>query len=832
MVQQVPSVHIYPLRVVTQRLATTPTKRLPHIVPFLANTIAVCHELFDYAESSDLGKDGSEVGIVVHKLKTQLSTLLQDKSVEARWSAVVLIKATIEAGGWGVLHSCGAWTRGLLAILNKPDPPTTKKLCLITLTRIFVLTHEHQSLVREITTPAIPPFVTSCLNLITIAPSAQEAREVDVTNPLLDTVLQVLIKLVPSHPSSLRPFVAQTRSIITSLLAPAPSDIDAEERSKAVRGHASGPTVVLAQHLFALLPQCAPKNTSNEEYSKYLRAILDQIHRTSDYVFRAIYEDRISSTRSSIVSAGVSSYGDIVSDEIEDVLNLPGWKGIEAGCERLKGLLTVLQATIAVESSSGYTLPIGSILSTLERLLSVILPPKADQQKPGSQARWNPEVSRDEREGMWLHLPSLHIVAIAVLSTLIDRLDVVSIGILPGLLDQVLWVFRHEKDRQDLKESVYRFVSQIFGIIGPSLSKSTISSLSPLIRTLCKDLLPEEVSIENSSKFNTNGGKMSASNMSNADSYLKSDNMNTRRLVVRSNLQEVAAILLSTILSHVPASLFSVPIRNLIDRTAILTNNQRAMFASVLNPESLAKGKQTSSILPFFARAASTAMELEAVLRPRMPILHQREVHQGIVDVEEEENIDLTMTYDNHPFDQRETVLATENVGEDEQAPEITQDYLRLARKAQDVSMEQTERTSTNIQENLSSESRKRKGDDTDSPSLGQPSASVLGVPSSKHARLEDENLVEESLSQAYTKPFVPIYSERPERTDSATIESLVIPEVSDIVRHGNELANDSDDSFEIPPIILDSDSDDDEEESGDDDLMKVGQTSQGQDEE
>ena len=118
MVPQISGPQLYPLRVVTQRLASTPTNRLPHVVPFLASTIAGCHEIFKHLETLEEGKDGSEVGIVVHKLKTQISTLLQDKSVEARWSAVILIKATVEAGGWNILQSCGAWVRGLLAILN------------------------------------------------------------------------------------------------------------------------------------------------------------------------------------------------------------------------------------------------------------------------------------------------------------------------------------------------------------------------------------------------------------------------------------------------------------------------------------------------------------------------------------------------------------------------------------------------------------------------------------------------------------------------------------------------------------------------------------------
>ncbi|MCJ1393446.1 hypothetical protein MMC18_006321 [Xylographa bjoerkii] len=828
MVSEVSSVHSYPLRVVTQRLASTPTKRLPHIVPFLANTIAGSREIFKQSEASEQGKDGSDVDVVVHKLKTQLSTLLQDKSIEARWSAVILIKATVEAGGWSILQSCGAWTRGLLAILNKPDPSTTKKLCLITLTKIFMLTQEHQSLVREITTPAISPFVTSCLNLITITRSPQESRKLNVTSPLLDTVLQVLIKLVPSHPSSLRPFVAQIRSFLASLLAPTPSDVASEAEIRTVRGHSSGSTVVLAQHLFALLPQCAPKNTSNEDQSKFLKAILDQIHRTADYGFRAIFEDRIFSTRLSTISACVSNYGDIVGDEIDDILDLSSWKGIEAGCERLEGLLMLLQGTIAVESSFAYTLPVGSILSTLERLFSVIVPPKPDQQKAGSQARWNPEVSRDEREGMWLKLPSIHVAGIAVLSTLIDRLDVVSIGILPGLLEQVLWVFRHEKDGLDLRRSVYGVLSQILGVIGPSLSQTTVSLISSVVRTLCKDVLPEEAQSETSRNFTNNGGKMSSSNMSNADSYLKSDNMTTKRLEIHPDLDGVAANLLSSILSNVPTSLLSVPIRNLIDRTAILTNDKRAMFASVLNPKSRIKGKQTNSILPLFARAATTNLELEAFLRPRMPVLQQRKIDQGTVEAEEEEDIDLTATYDNYPFKQQETVTANDNVDEEDQAPGSTPDFLRAVREAQDASITQTERISTTVQENLSAEFKKRKGEVDDSANIGQSSTSVLVPPFSKRARLDSENLDEGPLSQIYTTPFAPVYSKGPEKTSVAAIESHVTLEVSGSVSHGVEAANDSDDSFEIPPIIMDSDSDDDEEESEDDDVMEAGQASHG----
>ena len=105
-----------PLRAITVRLSSTPPKQLPHIACFLANDISRCAA--ELSSPSSQSKNGSESAVLVHKLKTQISALLQGKHVEERWSAVVLVKATVEAGGWEVLQSSGAWVRGMLAILG------------------------------------------------------------------------------------------------------------------------------------------------------------------------------------------------------------------------------------------------------------------------------------------------------------------------------------------------------------------------------------------------------------------------------------------------------------------------------------------------------------------------------------------------------------------------------------------------------------------------------------------------------------------------------------------------------------------------------------------
>ena len=105
-----------PLRAITVRLSSTPPKQLPHIVSYLANDIGQCTT--ELSSPSSQSKNSSESAVLVHKLKTQISALLQGKHIEERWSAVVLVKATVEAGGWEVLQSSGAWVRGMLTVLG------------------------------------------------------------------------------------------------------------------------------------------------------------------------------------------------------------------------------------------------------------------------------------------------------------------------------------------------------------------------------------------------------------------------------------------------------------------------------------------------------------------------------------------------------------------------------------------------------------------------------------------------------------------------------------------------------------------------------------------
>ena len=106
------------LRVVTQRLSNTPPTHLAHVAPILAGDISKCRESLSVPQIGTLNKGSPDNVILIHKLKTQLSALLQERTPDARYAAVILIKATVEAGKYEILQGTAPWIKGLVNILG------------------------------------------------------------------------------------------------------------------------------------------------------------------------------------------------------------------------------------------------------------------------------------------------------------------------------------------------------------------------------------------------------------------------------------------------------------------------------------------------------------------------------------------------------------------------------------------------------------------------------------------------------------------------------------------------------------------------------------------
>ncbi|MCJ1346791.1 hypothetical protein MMC31_005009 [Peltigera leucophlebia] len=614
------------LRVITQRLTATPIWQLPHIVPYLATTIPSCAKLLQNQPSLGQTNDGSETAVLIHKFKTRISTLLAEKSPQAKWAAVVLIKATVETGGWEVLRASGAWIRGLLGILQRPDPVITKELSIITLTRIFLLSQDHHSLVREITTPSLTPFITSCLNILKARPSAGDKRKAKCHYSLPLTVIQALCELIPNHPSVFRPFVAQIRLLVQPLIAPTHSDSGlSQEKSLSIT------VLSTAEHsrkLFLLLNVCAPKNTSGDEWTRSVQNVINSSHRTADLVFRAVMEDwEPSSTRLQSDSIATRVFSETVSDMESDDLGLPGWRGIYAGMERLDGLLRTTQTFLTGSTPSNVNLSISSILDVVTRVLSVTAPVAENGNGARGGLRANSEIGRDEREGLFASLPNIHVLALGVLSTLISRLGYNSASFCQGALMQALWLFESEFVSSDIRKMTYELIAEILALIGLSLSKSTAPLVSKCAKKCCEDLMSPMRSscalldsTQPSRKFAADG----AATLSGG-SYFRSPTTRAESLTMPSSIQLSACKLLPFLLTHVPRDFFSFGLRAEIDRAAILTRNKKAMLASVLNPPLKPKsGPEMSSSLVFLAREFPDSLEVDALMRPRLPVLQRR----------------------------------------------------------------------------------------------------------------------------------------------------------------------------------------------------------------
>ena len=106
------------LRMVTQRLSSVSPTQLPHIATFLAGSITESREAFAKHDHGSNIRSEQDTNMIIHKLKAQLSALLQGKGPHARLSALILIKATVEAGGWSVLQGVAPWVRGMISMLG------------------------------------------------------------------------------------------------------------------------------------------------------------------------------------------------------------------------------------------------------------------------------------------------------------------------------------------------------------------------------------------------------------------------------------------------------------------------------------------------------------------------------------------------------------------------------------------------------------------------------------------------------------------------------------------------------------------------------------------
>lgn len=502
-------------------------------------------------------------------------------------------------------------------------------MCIITLTRIFHLTYQYPTLVREITTPHLPGFITAALNLVStlVKSPSGSSRKSKANTPFMETVLHAMLELIPRHPTIFRPFGSQLRSLLAEILGSSPP------------AYFPDSVIDVAEGLFASLYKCAPKDKSGSGWSEDCRATILAVHRAADHVFRAVVEqwESVDPTLSPIKQ----KYDEELADSSSDDLGLTSWVGIHSGADRMITLMRVLSAFISSPSSSAVAIPLGSILDLTSRIMSVFVPSGSEASQSGVQ--FNPQIGRDERELLFAELPRIHVACMDLLAHVVAVLEKATTPITQNMLEQVTWVFRNEKFSRDVRTATYDMIATLISLNGPAMTKQSMSSIANILRSCCHDLFPMSESSQARSKSQSDSKSKSKQGQpaANADTFLNPNLQKSRQSQTDPRfpaLQRAASGLLRNVLASVPSDLLTASIRAEIDRTIILTADKDAMLASVLNPVPAVKGRGAgASIIPFLVRAHTNRLDVEALVRPRMPVLMTAPEVGTDADIEEEE---------------------------------------------------------------------------------------------------------------------------------------------------------------------------------------------------
>ncbi|KAF7552760.1 hypothetical protein G7046_g7304 [Stylonectria norvegica] len=744
------------LRVLCRKLTSLAPAQLPHSLPSLINHVLHCKEPLSAPQEAKLKDNSTESSQLVHKLKASITTLLNGRSREGRFAAVGLIKAVVDVGGWEVLRGSQPWVSGLLSIVQKSDPIASKELAVVTLTRIYMLILPYQTLVREIATPTIPAFIAACVALIKRPASGEPLK-----TPLcvVETICDAFSALVPLYSTTLRPYSSQIKTATRQYLAPTQAD-DVLVPQTLQRA---------ARRLVVLLHHVAAKTGGSDEWAKLVDTILKDLHATADQVLRAVDESWEGSngySRSRVEPDGVPHGGGTAPDQ------LPPWTGLDAGAERLIGLFRYLSDCLRYPTKAAVKIPTSALLDAVSRVCLVArLSTKSQTWDQALQT--NGSIGREEKDELWSLMPEIHKASFYLVLALTQRLGQNIVPFAPEVLDHLVRVFKSGMNFPAVRMTGYTVLKELLEYVGPTLSKTSVDMLDPLVGACCRDLQQGAGHLKQARVVNTDIKNNSVS--ANADMFLQTK---ASAVVDDASLQPdhkaAAATLLAILPSRLPQRHLKPSLRGLLDQTAIVTGNRDAMFASVLNPYKDQRGRVYPSILPHFSQQFPNDQGLE-ILRTNL-----RTVPQGLsegLDPLEELPVDGEEEEDEAMEDREEDAAP---------APETTDDLFKAGALP----------TTSQMVTNLSIQSNPF---DTDKSTAGDAKPRAASPPKRKHDGSTDS---------------VPPKRQVVERSQSPTRVATIPAPRQPVAEAEVEVDDDDDDDESVHlNMELEEDDDDDDEE-------------------
>ncbi|KAI1622936.1 rRNA processing/ribosome biogenesis-domain-containing protein [Exophiala viscosa] len=586
------------LRAITNRLNVTPVDDLPRVADFLAAQLANCRLELLFADTK--ARDNS---VTAHKLKTRISSLLQERSPAGRYTAVVLIKAVVDHGGINGLRASEGWARGLLNCLNKPDPVALKALYLVTLTRIFCLAQDDPTLLREVATPLLPSFIKTCLGLlkpIDVHNGGTESKS--VPSPLLHPVLKCWNQLLPRQASIFRPSLDQIQMFCLELIGGGDTSVQSRD---------------LASELLCLLLSSTPKNTFTQEWTRMASNIIESAHVTASQLFRAVIEEHEPNNPAFQTIPWKENFSKEPKSSEHGKFGFRSWKGIYEGSNRLMALLSWLSHLVSTPTPLPVAAPIGALLDLTARLTVVTVPDfKGDA---GNSLRLHKEASREEKEELWLNLPKIHMACLHVLHATWSAYRQALVPVQRTIAIQILDLFDNMCWHNGVRYEAYRLCTTLLADVDVLNLELRPAVLSRLIEHCCNDLKAEFAEEKINASSTGTQIDLKAKTTQGNHAQISSTNASVMR---RSETCRAAWKLLPELLKEFPASSTPRQLRIEMERVAVLLDHEDAMLASVINPVISKENKSTASLLPFLARSNTESSAIEALLRPRMPVVH------------------------------------------------------------------------------------------------------------------------------------------------------------------------------------------------------------------
>ncbi|KAI1433589.1 rRNA processing/ribosome biogenesis-domain-containing protein [Xylaria sp. CBS 124048] len=576
------------LRSICRRLTSTKVEQLPSQLPILLKDVARCQEILSRPSEPKASDSSPEAAVLVHKLKTQITTLLKGRTSQSRFVGAALVKAVIESGGWECLQASEPWIRELISIIQKKDPAVTKDLCVMTITKIYTLMHGYPTLVREIVTPTLSGFAQVCLQVLK-PPVSSKVGNAPLS--LVETIFEAMSTLVTLHPTTLRQFAGKFRAETRSFLAPTtlnngmvPVTLQASSRRLAIRLHMT-----------------VAKGGESTEWTKNVEELVNTLHSTADQAFRAVqetWESTIGYKPKQVDLDGEPHGSNGESDQ------LPGWVGVQAGGERIIGLLDYIGEYLRCRTRVAVTIPITALVDITTRISS-IKPPLPGKEKVDS-GQMNAAIGREERDELWSIFPDIQIAAMRMHITLVQRLKGNYIPLAQETLDQTLRVLQSTYRLPQARTTAFTLMREILFLCGPALPRFAVEGLGLLIKCCCRDLLGVAGYLPKPKAQNSpasQNGQKPKTVAQSADAYISGKPQDDMMSVSLSAEHLGAAeALLTTLFSHLPQQHIPSSLRSQMLKTAILSRNKDAQIASILHPAQHASGRTPQVILPYLAQ--------------------------------------------------------------------------------------------------------------------------------------------------------------------------------------------------------------------------------------